>query len=351
MHSAIRKINTRLSKRSTIPLLKQIRFLNRLCKLLYKGFPLLEALKMTSWDAEFKNTTNEITRQLNIGNPLDIAFQEAHFSKQVVSYLYFSRIHYDLPEMFKQCADLLEMQHEYTKKIKEALRYPLLLFAFVTVAFTVIKQTILPSFQTLFDNGGTKPFSLVILNIVDIMITGVGFIIIIALLLFLLFHLMKNRLSIEQTLFLYEKLPIVKSYKMFSLTFLFSTHLSALVATGLTLKNSLEVISTQPRYPHLSHYGLIILKHLNNGQQLGASLQDCRLLRPELTSIFHHTNDLRTLSEELQVLSEMLVDQFKEKLTKIIQLIQPIFFIGVALVVILIYASIMLPLYQWMKQI
>ncbi|MFC7320866.1 competence type IV pilus assembly protein ComGB [Halobacillus campisalis] len=339
------------TKRSMIPIKKQILFLHRVRKLLGKGFPLLDTLKMISWDPEFEEVTVIITQQLKTGNPLDIAFDKAHFSKQIVSFLYFARIHHDLPTMFKQCADLLELQYEYTRKFKEAMRYPLLLLIFVIVAFSVIKQTIIPSFQTLFADGDTKPFSLMILNGVDILITISGLLLLILALTFLVFYSVKHKITLQQMLTLYEKIPLLKHYKMFSLTFLFSTHLSSLLAAGLPLKNALTLISEQSRYPFLSYYGKRMLSHLSDGQSLASSLNECTLLRSELTSIFHHTNDLRALGEELNVLSELLIDQLKEKLTKIVQLIQPIFFIGVACVVILIYASIMLPLYQWMDQI
>ncbi|UOQ93723.1 type II secretion system F family protein [Halobacillus shinanisalinarum] len=338
-------------RQQVLPLAKQILFLRRLCHLLDKGFPLLESLKMTSWDPILALIASTITEQLKVGQPMDAAFQQANFSKSVISFLYFSRIHQDLPSMFRQCAELLHIQNEYTKKLKQVMRYPIFLLLFVFIAFGVIKRTILPSFQSLFENDSSKPLSLLILKGVDYGITGFGYVSLILIILLFAFRLYLPKLSIEQTLSIYERTPVIKGYQTFTISFLFATHLSSLLRAGLSLKQALEMMAEQTKYNVLTHYAKTILEKLNEGALLGQSLHSCTLLRGELTAIFHHTNDLDTLSLELHVLSELLIDQLKEKLTRAIQLIQPIFFIGIAGVVVLIYASIMLPMYQWMDQI
>ncbi|MFG6148535.1 competence type IV pilus assembly protein ComGB [Halobacillus sp. B23F22_1] len=352
MLSAISKIKHSLSNNSpSLPLKKQITFLNRLCKLLTKGYPLLKALKMTSWDDNYKKITQDIIDELNVGNPLDEAFKKANFSKQVSSFLYFARIHKDLPSMFRQCAEILQLHHDSKKKLQEAIRYPIILLIFLTIAFTVIKQTILPSFSTLFATNTIQPWSLTILKLTDLAISSMGFIVIFVIGLSIVFYLTNQKLTTFHRLLMYEKTPLVRSYKMFTLTFLFSTHLSSLLKAGLPLKEALQVISHQTKYLELAAYGKRIENLLQEGQTLAASVHSCTLFRPELTSIFHHTNDLETLESELQMLSELLIEQLKEKMLKIVQYIQPVFFIGVACIVVLIYASIMLPLYQWMDQI
>ncbi|WFT76970.1 type II secretion system F family protein [Halobacillus naozhouensis] len=316
-----------------------------------RGFPLLEALKMTSWDPSLAPITHTITEQLKSGQPMDTAFKQASFSRNVVSFLFFARIHQDLPSMFMQCADLLHIQEEYTRKLKQVMRYPLFLLIFVIIAFSVIKRTIIPSFQSLFESEASKPLSLIVLNTIDVGITGFCYMAVVIILALVLFKLYLPKLTIGQRLKVYEKTPLLKEYQMFTVTFLFSTHLSSLLKAGLSLKHALEIIAGQTKYIILSHYAKVILARLNEGMLLGQSVHPCSLIKGDVTTIFHHTNDLDTLSKELQVYSELLIDQLKEKLTHTMQFIQPVFFMIIACVVILIYASIMLPMYQWMEQI
>ncbi len=334
-----------------LPIRKQILFLRRICHLLERGFPLLEALKMTSWDPSLAPITHTITEQLKTGQPMDTAFQQASFSRNVVSFLFFARINQDLPSMFRQCADLLNIQEEYTRKLKQVLRYPLFLLIFVIIAFGVIKRTIIPSFQSLFENEASKPFSLIVLNVLDVGITGFCYMSAAIILALFLFKLYLPKLTMNQRLTIYEKTPFLKEYQIFTVTFLFATHLSSLLKAGLSLKHALEIIAGQTKYIILSHYAKMILIRLNEGILLGQAVYPCSLIKGDVTTIFHHTNDLDTLSKELQVYSELLMDQLKERLTQTMQLIQPVFFMIIACVVVLIYASIMLPMYQWMEQI
>ncbi|WP_101844276.1 competence type IV pilus assembly protein ComGB [Halobacillus sp. Marseille-P3879] len=353
MLSAIGKIKNMHQRRKNPPLAfkHQITFLSRTCKLLDKGYPLVKSLQMISWDVQFKKVTMEIIYELNRGNPIDIAFKKANFSRQVTSFLYFARIHQDLPALFRQCRELLQLQHTYKQKFKEAMRYPIILLIFLIGSFNVIKHTILPSFSILFESGNSSPWSLLILKGSDIALTVLGIVFMFIVLIAGGFILTNYKRPTSQKLKIYIRTPFLRSYKMFTLTFLFATHLSSLLTAGLPLKDSLKVISDQTKYPELAFYSSHIQNQLKDGQSLSASIHQCALFREELTSIFHQTNDLPTLASELQMLSELLMDQLKEKLMKAVQLIQPIFFIIVACLVILIYASIMLPLYQWMDQI
>ncbi|WP_082233851.1 type II secretion system F family protein [Halobacillus massiliensis] len=345
----LRRLNSKEPPKISIK--KQITYLNRLSKLLSKGYPISNSLRMASWDPAFHNISNQLLEELNNGSPIDTAFKKANFSSHVVAFLYFARIHQDLPLLISQCADLLQLQYDYSKKLLDAMRYPLFLFVFLILSFGVIKHTILPSFHTLFSNSGTPPWSLLILKGVDTFLTAAFIVFLVFLISCTAFYALKQKLATPQLLALYEKIPLVKSYMVFTITFSFATHLSSLLKSGLSLKPALELINEQKRSPYISYYAANILRHLNEGHLLGSSVHTCTFLREQITSIFHETSDLDNLSRELQVLSELLIDQLKEKLTKFIQILQPLFFIGIACIVVLIYASIMLPLYQWLNQI
>lgn len=51
------------------------------------------------------------------------------------------------------------------------------------------------------------------------------------------------------------------------------------------------------------------------------------------------------------MLADILTEMTKDKLNKILGVIQPIFFIMIAGVILFIYGSIMLPMYEWMENI
>ncbi|MGP4061726.1 type II secretion system F family protein [Halobacillus sp. H74] len=134
----------------------QITFFQRLSHILGKGYPLLDALKMTGWDVALKPTTEAVARSLSKGDTLDAACEKARFSSTVTQFLYFSHIHNDLPKTLKQCKDLLQMKKDYKQRFFQVIRYPLFLFIFLVIAFLILQQTVMPNFVLLFEGQENK---------------------------------------------------------------------------------------------------------------------------------------------------------------------------------------------------
>ncbi|MGI8316158.1 type II secretion system F family protein [Halobacillus mangrovi] len=349
MHSVLSRIlKFQIRREKILSTPQQALFFHRLSHILSKGYPLLNALKMTGWDPALKPIADELSMYLVRGEKIDTAFQKARFSSMITNFLYFGRVHHDLPVIFKQCEQLLQMKRDYQRKLMQVLRYPLLLFVFLLLAFTIIKQTILPNFLSLFQDDQQ---SLWLMMGVNYLINGLGFIGLVILFISITFPLVIPRLPLETKLKLYQRVFFIQYYHSFHLSYLFTTHLQSLLTAGLTLKEALEVISEHEKYEILSYYCKLILEELGEGTTIGQAMHSCPLLRKELTSLFHHTNDTYTLKDELSMLTSFFIEYFNDKASKTLQLIQPLFFMLIAVIVICIYASIMLPLYQWMGEI
>ncbi|KHE70703.1 hypothetical protein LD39_11240 [Halobacillus sp. BBL2006] len=303
---------------------------------------------MTGWDPALKNVSEELITHLTRGEKIDVAFQKADFSSMVTNFLYFGRVHHDLPTMFKQCEQLLRMKKDYQQKLLQVLRYPLVLMFFIVIAFTIIKQTILPNFLMLFKED---VHSLWLMISINYLINGLGILGVGILAISIAYPFIVPRLPLQKKMKLYQKVYVLNYYHSFHLSYLFTTHLHSLLKAGLTLKQSLEIMSQHKKYQLLSHYSQQILLQLEEGVTMGQAMHSCPLLRKELTTLFHHTNDAEALKNELEMLTIFFVEYFQDKATKFLQIIQPAFFILIALIVVCIYASIMLPLYQWMAEI
>ncbi|MGP4074392.1 type II secretion system F family protein [Halobacillus sp. K22] len=336
-------------RKSKLPVAIQILFFHRLSHILHKGYPLLEALKMTGWDPSLRPLSDELNIHLSKGETIDNAFLHVHFSPLVTNFLYFGRVHQDLPAMFKQCEELLKMKKEYSHKLFQVLRYPLFLLLFLIAAFSILKHTILPNFLLLFQ--GEDSSSLWFMMALDYFINGIVILSGALLVVLMIMKLILPRLSLNTRIELYEKVPLLKIYHSFMTSFLFTTHLNSLFKAGLPLKQSLEIMSSHHRYELLSFYSEKIILQLAEGKTLGQSVHSCSLLKSELTNLFHQTSDIEALNHELEMLSEFFIEYVQEKMLKWMQMIQPLFFIIIAVIVVCIYASIMLPLYQWMDQI
>ncbi|CDQ17983.1 type II secretion system F family protein [Halobacillus karajensis] len=327
----------------------QILFFKRCSHILDKGYPLLEALKMTGWDPQLKPISEILLQSLRSGDPIHLACQKARFSLSVTNFLYFSQVHHDLSKSFRQCKDLLQMKKDYKDRFLRVLRYPLFLFVFLVIACIVLQRTVMPNFIILFEGQNNQSFTLMVNMMHAVNAMGAA-----TIFLFLsggLLIIILPRISLQKKLPLYEKVPLLKFYQSFSASFLFTTHLYSLLTAGLTIKESLELIRDHKQYKLISYYSERILTDLSSGKTFAQSIYSCPLFRPELTNVFHYTNDIHALKDELEVLAEFFMDYINQKITGWLQIIQPAFFILIAVMIICIYASIMLPLYQWMNQI
>ncbi|MGR9049384.1 type II secretion system F family protein [Halobacillus faecis] len=328
---------------------QQIQFFKRCSHILDKGYPLLDALQMTSWDTKLKSTCDTLTRHLCAGEPIHEAFKKAHFSLSVTNFLYFSQVHHNLSRSFMQCKDMLQMKKDYKEKFIKVIRYPVFLFVFLIIACTILQRTVIPNFLHLFEGekDGTFRLMIIIMHIMN----GTGILVLLTALLLLTIIIILPRMSLKKKLSLYEKVSLLKLYHSYSVSFLFTTHLHSLLQAGLPLKDAIEMINGNKNYELLSYYCNELLQELSNGKTFAQAIYSCPLFRPELTNIFHHTNDIEALKDELELLAEFLMDYLSQRISTWLHIIQPAFFIIIATVIILIYASIMLPLYQWMNQI
>ncbi|MCA0970099.1 type II secretion system F family protein [Halobacillus litoralis] len=329
-----------------LPADTQILFFHRLNHILSKGYPLLDALSMTSWDPKLSQITRTISIHLKEGLALDQAFQKTHFSPVVITFLFFGQNHFDLTVTFKQCELILEMRETNKKKLIHSLRYPILLFIFVLLAFSVIQRSILPNFMMLFNDGST----LWLIKGLSLLIDGLGLTAAVLTVTWISWLFVSPRLSTNQLLSIVSSIPYIRHGYALTLSFSFTTHIQTLLAAGLTLKDALVLMRNQSHQRVLSKYSEQILSGLQDGKTAGQSIYPCTLLREEVTNIFHQAHDNEALKGELELLSDFYMDYMETTLAKWLQRVQPIFFLLIALLVVLIYASIMLPLYQWMDQ-
>ncbi|WP_079479682.1 type II secretion system F family protein [Halobacillus salinus] len=347
MRSAIsRRADWIIRRRERLSVKTQILFFHRISHILSKGYPLLEAMKIAAWDPKLIPITSELSIQLQRGATLDEAFEKVNFSPFVVTFLYFGKHHLDLSGTFRQCEKMLTLQSTYKQKVIQALRYPLFLLLFIIIAFGVIQRNILPNFLLLFENERT----LWLMKLISLSLNLFGIVAILLTLLSLLWYLFSPKVELPTYLKMIDRIKLIREAYSLVLSYLFTSHMQTLLSTGLSLKQSLDLITHQTRHRVLAHYGERILQDLQDGKTIGQAIHPCSLLREELTNLFHQTNDVQALTSELELLEHFYLNYMETTLSKWVQRIQPTFFILIAILVVTIYASIMLPLYQWMDQ-
>lgn len=351
MGSFMKKYISRF-KRSTLPNTIQLRFLKRLLRLLENGYPLIEALETMKWDGSLKKTASRMIALLKSGMPMDIALEKCNFNQAISGHLYFIRTNNDLVGSLRKCLDVYEHRITHVQKFQQTIRYPLLLFFIFAVLLFFIKQSVLPSFLDLFqsssNSASTIQISIKIINFFMTLFFVSGFIVLLSSLLWLYY---KKRLSIEKQLLVYRKIPIFRNYLRLSTSFTFAFHISSLLKTGMSFREIFLHISKQDKFPILSLYSKKITNELNKGIYINQLLGKFEFLEKDLSFIFQKNSDYEALEKDLEAYAEILTENLQAKIKKGIAFLQPISFIILAGFIVLVYMTLMWPMFQLIQTI
>jgi len=93
------------------------------------------------------------------------------------------------------------------------------------------------------------------------------------------------------------------------------------------------------------------MKELENGTSIAHALTQCHLFEAELTAIFKNNTSQTFLIKDLRMYADFLLDTMQEKMKRILTLIQPIIFIFIAISIIFLYLSLLIPMFQLIQNI
>src|SRR5699024_1554118 len=146
----------------------------------------------------------------------------------------------------KKCIAMYEHRLTYVQKFKQITRYPLILLFFFAILLYFIKQSVLPSFESLFhvnnDASAIVHLLLLVMDYLTLLLILLGTILL-GLCIFWFFY--KRKIKIENQLKIYNYIPIYRNFLRLHTSFLFATHLSSLLKTGISLKKILTMMSSQ----------------------------------------------------------------------------------------------------------
>lgn len=339
-------------RRKTLGSAVQLRFLQLLHRLLTNGYPLLDAIETIQWNKELVKPATTILKSLEDGMSIDKAFDQANFHPMITAYLYFVKGNGDLEGSIKKCVAMYEYRIKNTTKFQQAARYPLILLFIFALLLYFIKQSVLPSFQDIFQTSmsasSTVHLSIILIEMLST-ITAVLFIVLGVIL--LVWFLTKDNLPIEKQLKIYRAIPLYRSFLKLQTSFYFATHFSSLLKTGMSFKEILDQMTQQKKLPIISYYAQQMTSELSRGVHIASLLTVFSFLEGQLTNIFSKNADAQALEKDLSMYAELLMEEIQRKIMKIITLVQPIFFTILAGFIIFIYITLMWPMFQLIKTI
>ncbi|MFS0644003.1 competence type IV pilus assembly protein ComGB [Siminovitchia sp. 179-K 8D1 HS] len=324
-------------------------FLTRIAEMTDKGFTLAESLDFLGrMHDRHLSTFQKMIDGLQSGEPIHRVFHQLGFDRQACSQLFFAEKHGFITTAMKESGNYLLRKDEQRKKLFRLLQYPFILLLILLLVGFLLHHLLLPRFQLFYDSMDYKP-NLALKWFLHIMQTFpyyVTFAFLMAGCVFLVTsRILHSKSALDRALF-FSGTPFIHSYYKLYQTIFISREWSFLLKSGFSINEIIEIMLTQPFHPLLKESAAEIRSMLKTGYSFSEALIHLGFLEEEMIEIVAHGEKNGKLDSELLFYSEFCLLKLEEKTMRVFTFLQPVIFLLIGLIVIAIYLSIFLPMFQ-----
>jgi competence protein ComGB len=329
-------------------------FLIRIGELLQQGYSLSHAIELYSLNdnKEAEKIVLPFLNQLKEGRSFYEVLDFYSFPNDILGYLYFSEKH-DLSQALIQSGSMLKRRQKLKETLNKVLRYPLFLSWVMIIMIIIVFRYLFPQFQTLYHslNVDLPLITTLLLQVIHILpwfLLTIGTVLFFSIIYYMLWL---RRKTPHEKLRIFLRFPIIRSLLILFFTHLFSSHLSSLLKGGLSIHEAVLVFEKQDHLLFFQDEG----KELKLLLQQGEPLEKAILTRPfylkELSSVINHGHANGKLADELMLYSEMVLRKLEDRLQRYLMMLQPILFMCIGSVILLLFLSILLPMFHVIQSV
>lgn len=330
--------------------LERSKWLDQLASLMGEGFSLSEGLKiMILYEPNNrKEWMEDIYKDLHGGNGFSSNLPAAGYSNDIVSHILFAEKYGDLQAAIKSSSHILKKRFELIQKSRQMFAYPIFLFVCLILMATILVEGVFPQFQSFFQSMEQElPL---ITNIVIGILSLFSLPLLLTIFLFiLLFIYYVKRKPIQEQVAILIKLPLVRAFIRIHLTHQFVAQLSPMLRNEFSLNHSLNILSIDSRMAFIREEARILLQRLTNGEELSSIIQSRKHFEVQFSAIIKLGESKGSLGRELEQYGKFLFNEQQERIKRLIGISQPLILGSIGFIVIVLFLSMMLPLFNLMN--
>ncbi|MHC3377323.1 type II secretion system F family protein [Ligilactobacillus equi] len=320
---------------------QQADFFQLLGQLLETGFSLQEALlaskEMLPRQAE---DIILIIDDVSQGQILSRSLK-AYVGTVIFCQLQIAEQHGRLEESVIQIGKLLGRNVEQKAKLQGLLLYPIILGILLVIILAVIHLWVKPALQQI------GPQQMLFSQRFHQLISGIALLIVMLILAYFvkIYLWWKKQPKLDRHLW-YSQLPLVgKVYCQYSYYYL-AFNLALMLKSGMDFRQICNLLLRFDQHSLLYQLGQQFESWLNNGQELAGFVQKYPFIPPEFALFFQEGLTQENLSGQLMIFAELSYQRLLKRVDRILNLIQPLLFVVIAVIIVLTYASILIPMYH-----
>lgn len=250
--------------------------------------------------------------------------------------------HGRLVETLSEIGTILIAKQQQRRKLQRLLQYPLLLLFLLGLLIVGLSTYVFPELAS-WQTGKERPFGgrlhqvLPVVGSLVLLVTALGTILLLK---------QWRKLTADQRVQWRCRLPVIgKSYQLYYGYYITGT-LAVLLQCGMSLKEILTVIDNFSPQSLLFCLGQEVKMQVKQGGDLRQVILHRQYLPNELAVLINKGATVEELGADLAILAKMQFKRLINQLEGMLAMVQPVIFIVIALVIVCLYLSILLPIYQ-----
>lgn len=321
---------------------KQAKWFLLVGDLLKVGFSLQGALTFTmAMMKKEQEPLESINRRLLAGK--QFADSVRPFVKPDLYYqLLLAEKHGHLVTTLQEIGSLLVTKQRQKQKLRQLLQYPLLLLSLLGLLVAGLSTYVFPELRS----WQQTPYPAVVGQWRPIMLClGIGLAILLVLTSTRSALRWRKMNAIQRANWL-SGLPLFgRCYRLYYGYYVTST-IAILLRGGLSLKEILLIVERFSTGSLLHSLGQTAKYEVSTGGSLENVIAGCRFLPGELMVLISKGATVKELGADLNMLARLQFRQLLAQLEALLTMVQPVIFIVIAMVIVALYLSILLPIYH-----
>lgn len=329
-------------------------FCRQMYSLTHAGIPIIAAvsrLSETTRNPRLCQVLSKVVETLNKGSSLEIAMAQFPdvFSNFFINLIAVGENTGNLDNIFLHLSDYLELEADIKKKVKTALRYPIMVMGAIVIALLVINVFVIPAFSKLYASlHGTLPLATRILLASSNFILNFWYLIILAIIAAIVgFNIYKKTpAGAIRWGYIQLKIPIVGWLVHRMLLARFARILSLVLRAGITVLDGIKMVGVSTNNAYVSKQILSVTELITRGNTISAAIDKTKLFPPLVIQMLILGEESGTIEQLLDQVADYYQREINYDFERLSDSIEPIMLCIIGVMVLILALGIYSPIWD-----
>ncbi len=352
--SLIDRLNKMPLFRKKVTLDELIVFCRQMYALTKAGIPLIRTMRGladTTRSPVLAEVLEDVTSRLEGGTTMATAMQ-AH--PEVFSELFISMIHVGentgmLDDAFKRLSEILELERDTKRRLKQALRYPTFVVVALLAALMVVNFLVIPKFASVFNKlGADLPFLTQVLVGTSNFLIGYWYV--------MLFVVAAGGLLLRQwrrteqgelTWDRYKlRMPIIGPLLELITLSRFARNFASMLAAGMPVTTALTVVADATDNAWISKHIKEMRMGIERGESLLRTARQSGMFTPLILQMIAVGEETGSVDDMLNNVADFYDEDVDYGLKRLAESIEPILIVAMGVLVLILALGVFLPIWD-----